>query len=322
MNIMSIDVEEWFHILGSPETPAVGSWERMDSRFRENLETLLSTLEETRTHATLFWVGWLAERSKTLVRRCHEAGHEIASHGYHHVTCGQVGQALFQDDITRARQVLEDILGEPVTCFRTPGFAVDGCQNWCFEVIRAAGYLYDSSVPLARMARIPARRQGAGWYVLDTQSGPLVEVPVSSMMLAPGVLWTFGGGYLRVTPRRVLRWVSALLRRAGRPLVIYVHPRDIDAESPCLHLSPRQRLKFVVNRQTTIEKLRMLLTAHEFRSVREYIVSAGLASQAKIANPQNGVDQGILCASNLSTLHLGQASVSGRAVDQLTTALP
>jgi polysaccharide deacetylase family protein (PEP-CTERM system associated) len=293
LNVMSIDVEEWFHILNCPATPDAGSWGSLESRFQQNLETLLLMLEETNTRATLFWLGWLAERNKTLLRRCRDMGHEIASHGYHHVTCAQVGRDLFRDDITRAREVLEDILGEPVNCFRAPGFAVDGCQSWCFEVIRAAGYTCDSSVPSVHMARVPVRQRGAGCYVLETQSGPLIEIPISSMMLAPGVLWTFGGGYLRITPRRVLHWISRRIRRAGRPLVIYIHPRDIDPGSPCPRLDLRRHLKFVVNRRTTTEKLHTLLTLYEFRSVRECIVSAGLVPCAKPADIEYRIESTI-----------------------------
>jgi polysaccharide deacetylase family protein (PEP-CTERM system associated) len=290
VNIMSIDVEEWFHILDCPTIPHVTSWEGLETRFEKNLEKLLLLLEETNTQATLFWLGWLAERNKALLKRCRDAGHEIASHGYHHVACARVGPDLFRDDISRARDVLEDILGEAVTSFRAPGFVTDAYHGWCFDVIREAGYTCDSSVPFARMPQVPTRQKGAGCYVLETRSGPLIEVPVSSMMLAPGTLWAFGGGYLRLTPERVLYWTSRRMRRSGQPLVVYLHPRDVDPESPCLHLGLRQHLKFIVNRRTTIDKLHMLLTLYKFGSLRQCVASAGLVPSAKPLDALHGME--------------------------------
>ena len=290
MNVMSIDVEEWFHILNSPVTPSVETWHRLEPRLRRNVEELLALLDETNTHATFFWLGWAAERYRGLVKRCRDAGHEIGSHGYSHLACSTVGRQRFHTDIVHARQVLEDILGESVTCFRAPGFAINGCTDWCFDTIRAAGYTCDSSALAVRMVYVRGCVGYTGTYAVETETGPLVEVPVSSFNLAGGLVWTFGGGYFRIAPWMVLRRASKQVHKSDKPIVIYIHPRDIDPESPCLPLGPWQRFKFAVNRQTTITKLRSLLTTYEFRSVRECVASAGLVPCAKPVDIPQGME--------------------------------
>jgi hypothetical protein len=38
----------------------------------------------------------------------------------------------------------------------------------------------------------------------------------------------FGGGYLRLAPIFLIKWGISKFQKAGRPVVIYVHPREVD----------------------------------------------------------------------------------------------
>ena len=106
-NALTIDVEDWFHILDSPTVPPIDAWASMESRVQRNIERLLTLLAQTDTRATFFWLGWAAERHVELVRRCQAAGHEIASHGYGHVLAYEVGSDTFQQDVQRTKALLD-----------------------------------------------------------------------------------------------------------------------------------------------------------------------------------------------------------------------
>jgi len=222
MNIMSIDVEEWFHILNSTATPDTEYWDRLEPRLRANLERLLAFLDGTRTHATFFWLGWAAERYAGLVRQCGDAGHEVGCHGYGHLSYYKVGYKAFREDIAHGRTVLEDVLGRPVTCFRTPGFVVNGHSDWFFETVTEAGYTCDSSTLEGGKGSTSCRTHPAGVRVLETSNGPLLEVPVSAMTVLGRRLWSFGGGYMRLIPNLpVCGWdlgdTSSLLSTGRQP---------------------------------------------------------------------------------------------------------
>ena len=105
---LTIDVEDWFHILDSPAVPAIERWPSLESRVERNLDKLLELLDSHSVKVTFFWLGWIAERNRSLVRKCRNAGHEIASHGYAHVLAYEVGDKVFGQDITRAKAILED----------------------------------------------------------------------------------------------------------------------------------------------------------------------------------------------------------------------
>jgi len=269
LNAFTIDVEDWFHILNSPAAPHESLWDSLESRLTPNLRCLLEMLDTSNVRATFFWLGWLADRHKSLVRECCQAGHEIASHGYHHVLPDRVGAELFKDDLDRAKKTLEDITGKQVFGFRVAGFGIKRRTRWAFEVIKEVGYEYDSSVFPAFREHNCMFATSAGPHMIQTKIGPLVEVPVPAAEVFGLRLYFFGGGYLRLSPLRLIQWGIKKLHQAGHPLIVYIHPRELDPDQPRLPLSPIRRFRCYVNLKSTLPKLRWLLKEYDFVPMRE-----------------------------------------------------
>ncbi len=262
--VLTVDVEDWFHILDSSATPPLADWPGLESRLGPALEQILAILGRHRVSGTFFWLGWEAERNPDLVRICRDAGHEIACHGYAHLLPYSAGPADFREDIRRGKSVLEEITGRPIRGFRAPGFGIKRGTGWAFEEIRAAGFDYDSSV-------FPCHRSHGGIggarpepHLIETSSGPLVEFPQSIIKFCGKRLHLFGGGYLRLTPQWLLCWGVERLYRQSRPLIIYVHPRDLDVSQPQLELSPLRRFKSYCNLNSTSGKLEWLCRTQTF----------------------------------------------------------
>ncbi len=256
--VMSVDVEEWFHILNSSSAPRREAWASLESRSDANMNRLLELLHEHQVRATFFWLGWMAEKHRFLLRRCCEAGHEIASHGYNHVLPADAGPVGFREDIERARKVLEDATGRPIQGFRTAGFGVHGPTEWAFDIIKEAGYEYDSSVFPAYHSRHCLHRGQAGPYWIPTRAGRLIEIPLSAVSILGYKLFLFGGGYLRLAPQWLIQWGVRQLRKAGTPLIVYVHPREIDPQQPRLRLPALRRFRCYINLGSTAPKLTWL----------------------------------------------------------------
>lgn len=267
-NFLTIDIEEWFHILDTASAPDISTWDHQESRFLMSLDRFLQLLDEKKIKATLFWLGWLAERNPRWVQRCRDAGHEISSHGYGHSLVYQSGQKAFREDIRRAKNLLEEITGEPVLGFRAPGFSSTQETPWFFDEVAAAGYRYDSSV-------FPAHRGHGGMagermdiHVVSTAHGPLVEFPQSVMEICGFRVSVFGGGYLRLAPWPLIRYGIRLLNKQGRPVIFYVHPREIDPGHPRLKLSPKRYFKCYVNLKSTMPKLERICSHCEFELMK------------------------------------------------------
>ena len=277
-SVFSIDVEDWFHVLDSPAVPGIERWFSLESRIEKNLDRLLEMLDNFSVRATFFWLGWSAEHNKDIVRKCCKAGHEIASHGYGHVLAYKVGRRAFAEDIHRAKAVLEDISGEKVTGFRAAGFSTKDDTPWAFEEIRAAGHTYDSSVFPASRSHGGMPRSLLGPHIIKTESGDLVELPQSMIEIFGKRITFFGGGYLRLAPKPLIKWGIRKLRKAGQPSIVYVHPREIDPAHPRLPLSLIRHFKCYVNLKSTMPKLQWLCQECKFCTMRELV--------AEFHNPQ------------------------------------
>ena len=124
MNVLTFDVEEWFHLLDNDSTRTEQQWNDYEVRIYENMERIFRILEETDTKATFFIIGWVARKYPDIVRRIAEK-YEVGSHTMNHQLIWQQGREAFRRDLESSVKLLEDITGKPVRCFRAPGFSIN-----------------------------------------------------------------------------------------------------------------------------------------------------------------------------------------------------
>ena len=267
-NALTIDVEDWFNILDSSAVPSIEQWDSLESRVEKNMESILEILNAHSIQATFFWLGWVAERHKSLVRKCLQEGHEIASHGYGHVLAFNVGREAFREDIVRAKNILEDITGLGIAGFRAPGFGITNKSDWAFDVIGEI-YEYDSSVFPAVHGHGGIIGSPVKPHLIRTMTGDLTEIPMSTIEILGRRISLFGGGYLRLAPKRLISWGIDELHNAGQPLIVYLHPREIDPHHPRLPLSLIRSFKSYVGLNSTMPKLRWLCENYNFTTMKE-----------------------------------------------------
>jgi polysaccharide deacetylase family protein (PEP-CTERM system associated) len=275
-SIFSIDVEDWFNLSGTGFEPPVAQWDRLESRVERNLRGLFELLAERGSTATCFIIGYFAKRFPHLVREAVAAGHEIASHSYFHRLIYDMSAEEFYQDATASRKLLEDISGKPVRGYRAPAFSVTEQTPWFFERLAAAGYEYDSSV-------FPAPHQTGGLataqfapHRIETASGALTEFPITVVRVLQKPMCFFGGGYLRLFPYRLIRSMGQRALGENRPIVFYIHPREIDPDQPRLALSRRRRFTCYVNLRSTRPKLQHILRDFQVSSFEQYIAGASM----------------------------------------------
>lgn len=268
---MTVDVEEWFNILDIPGEIPFEKWGEQENRLVDNFERMLDLFQKYGVKATCFWLGFFAEKYPELVKKCAAAGHEIASHGYAHVLAFKVGRQKFGEDIRKGKAVLENIIQKPVLGFRAAGFSTTDDTTWTFEEICSAGYLYDSSVFPASRGHGGMDSSQLGPYEIQTQSGKLLEIPQSMIEVFGKRISLFGGGYLRLAPYPMIRRGIRRLESKGLPLIVYVHPREIDPHHPRLKMSLFRTFKSYVNLGTTYSKLEMLCKEYPFSKMEDFL---------------------------------------------------
>jgi polysaccharide deacetylase family protein (PEP-CTERM system associated) len=271
-SIFSVDVEDWFHILEIPNAPPLSAWNSLPSRVEGNFFRLLDLFDEHEVKVTCFFLGWVANRFPHLVKRAFAEGHEIASHGYAHRLVSEMGRNLFYADALDTRKLLEDISGAPVLGYRAAGFSVRNDTAWFFAELVRAGYQYDSSV-------FPASHGHGGIdhfrrepHRLVSHGASILEFPITVADFFGKPTCFFGGGYLRLFPYRLIHIMSKRVLSEGRPVVFYVHPREIDPAHPRLPMSMKRRFKSYVNLASTEGKLRQILQTFPVTTFRDYLV--------------------------------------------------
>jgi len=162
LHALSFDVEEYFQVANLRGAFARADWESVPSRLEHGMSAILRALEAQRAHATFFWLGWVAERHPAWVRRCLEAGHEIASHGYEHAFLQDLGRAGLVRDLELTEQALAAAGAPRPLGFRASTFTLTRATWWAFEVLAERGYRYDSSASATGAASGPPIQARSG----------------------------------------------------------------------------------------------------------------------------------------------------------------
>lgn len=268
-NVLTIDVEEWFHVCGLAEEPVVG---RHEWRVERNIERLLGLLARHGTKATFFVLGCVAETVPSLVPRIAAEGHEIASHGYSHSLVHDLSQEGFRGEIRRTHDILLRQSGLPPVGFRAPQWSISQARTpWAFEVLHEEGYRYDSScTPLPFVGDRQGKRSP---YRLPAGNGNIWEIP-PLVTAAPLLNLPTGGGWgFRLFPLRLIDRTVEAVNRAGNPAVLYLHPRELDPEGPRLRLSPLKSFVTYGPRRDAAPRVESLLRRHRFTTLRELVNS-------------------------------------------------
>ena len=262
MNILTFDIEEWFHILDNNSTKTEKDWSKYESRIHQNMDRIHEVLDNANAKASFFVLGWIAEKYPDLIRDICNRGYEIGSHTSLHQLVYEQDRKGFYQDVDRSTKVLEDISGKKVTMFRAPGFSITEQNKWAFEVLYELGITIDCSV-------FPSGRAHGGFptygvaepSILRYNGIQLKEFPINTYQVFNKLLIFSGGGYFRLFPYSFIkRWTQN-----SDYVMSYFHPRDFDPDQPMIQgLSALRQFKSYVGLKTSKNKLNSWLTDFEF----------------------------------------------------------
>ena len=270
INAMSVDVEDYFHVSAFENVISRLAWNDLEPRVHTNTRRLSQLFESRDVKATFFVLGWVAERWPDLIREIRHAGHEVASHGYDHRRATTLTPEEFRQDVRSSKAILEDITGEPVFGYRAPSYSIVSENLWTLEVLSEEGYAYDSSIFPIRHDRygIPGSPRFP-WRIKGADGAALYEFPISTVRILGMNLPFVGGGYLRQLPFPYIRWgMRRLNQKEESPVVVYIHPWEIDPDQPRQAVRPSTALRHYRNLHKTEGRLAWLLDHFRFSTLR------------------------------------------------------
>lgn len=266
-NALTVDFEDWYQGLEIPHT----EWAGYEDRIVPAGRRLLRLLDEAKTRATFFILGYVAEHHPEIVREIAAAGHEIGTHGYSHTLIYRQTPDLFRREMGKAIKLLEDITGQRVLGHRAPFFSITRDSLWAFEVLGELGIRYDSSVFPVLNYRYGIADAPRWPYEVDAGKRRLIEFPISTWQFWGRNVPIAGGAYFRIYPYALTRGAFRAVNGKGRPAVFYVHPWELDPDHPRIPLPRRISLTHYFNLQRTEDRFRRLLRDFKFVPMSEVL---------------------------------------------------
>ena len=223
-------------------------WPTLESRVVAATERILDVLDEAESgRRSSSWAG-----SRSAIRlwsaRSRRCGHEIACHGYgHRMIHALTPRRSSREDVTRAKSALEDAAGHAVIGYRAPTFSVMRETLWSLEVLREAGFRYDSSIfPIVHdrygipdAPRFPHRLMALGTG-RRARRVPAVDRDAGS---GGGCRWRAAATFGFFRMRSPARAPAVLNRAEGQPAMVYLHPWELDPDQPRLPVGALTRFR-------------------------------------------------------------------------------
>jgi peptidoglycan-N-acetylglucosamine deacetylase len=280
MNILTFDIEEWFHILDNDSTRTEKEWLNFEYRLDSNMDRIFELLDRKNQNATFFCLGWVAREFPHILKKINSYGYEIATHSDKHQLAYEQNRNNFKKDLELSIKSIEDCTGIKVKSYRAPGFSVKEENKWVFEEIVNQGIENDCSI-------FPAKRSHGGFEsygeanpsILSINDLELKEFPINLYPILNRNLIFSGGGYFRLLPYPMIKY----LMRRSKYVMTYFHPRDFDPNQPIIEeLSKFRKFKSYYGLSNSFNKLEKLITDFEFIDLNTAIKSIDWENVPKI----------------------------------------
>ena len=272
LNILTIDLEEWYH----PEYVKKETLPYKEERIQHSLKATLDILNRHNLKATFFVVGELAEKHPEIIKNIRENDHEIAFHGYYHEPLWNLDAGTLYAEITK----FNSLIGEKCAGFRAPSFSLSNKTKWALKVLENSGCQYDSSLFPARTPlygvwnapTIPYKPSYENVTEKD-ENAKLWEFPLLVYKLKGIRVPVAGGFYMRFFSVNLIARAIKKLNQKGFPTVIFFHNWELDPETPRLKLGLYRYFVTYHKLKETPKKLERLLSRFRFSSIKEYMES-------------------------------------------------
>ena len=268
-NILTVDLEDWFHICEVEHLLPREKWDRFPSTVVTDTEKILSLVAKTNSRATFFVLGYVAEKHPDLVRRIHDMGHEVGYHGWDHELVYELSPEDFRQILRRGIECIERLIDKRPIGFRAPQWSINDSSSWALEILAEEGFAYDSSLaPLKIIGnesypRIPWKMKTAG--------GDLWELPPLTLKTPFGHYPAGGSWGLRLLPYPILKQRVREFNQRQLPTLFYFHPREFGGKKGSAGFPPSKKFALYGGIWGSKSQLIKLLADFRFTSIEKYL---------------------------------------------------
>ena len=228
-HLLTVLVEDYFHVGAFENLIQQRNWSNFEPRYEQNTLKTLDLLDDFKTKATFFVLGWIAEQNPRLIREIVSRGHEVASRGFYHRSLRHLTPEEFREDLRKTSRVLEDAGGQKIIGYRSAEKLNYEKDDWIFDILAEENFVYDASF-------LPSKKdanQKRLTHQVHTGGKAVWEFPYSTRDFGFGLFPISGGNYFRQIPHTLMRHaVQNWHEQNDQPFVLYFHVWELDPEQP------------------------------------------------------------------------------------------
>lgn len=244
--LLTFDLEFWYNSKFLKKYSPKDK-ENIDDQIEKSIKLLLDLLNKYNQQATFFVLGQLAKKHPRLIKAIHDAGHEIASHGYSHKTLDELDEREFEKEIELSKVAFKNIINEEIKGFRAPNFSLTEDTVWAVEIIKN-NFQYDSSV------------------------NPLKILKFKNQILE--IYPSFGGIYFRILPLWLYCFLIKCFSKIKVP-VPFFHLLDLFSFTPKINAPWLKRKIKYWGINNAWKKFEKLIEKFNFISIEQYLKETG-----------------------------------------------
>jgi polysaccharide deacetylase family protein (PEP-CTERM system associated) len=252
--VLSMDVEDWFHLDYFEKNNCDQSISTLDG-----LDIYLEILDEFNLKATFFVVGELIDKLSIKLKYINSRGHELGIHSYNHIRPLELDLKEFENDALRAIECLSKIIGNKPFGYRAPCFSLNRER---LNILKDLGFLYDSSKINFINHPLYGQIDLLGYKLIQPfiyQTEKFFEFEISTTKVFGINFPISGGGYLRILPWFIMKFLLKKFLKKNQHYFFYIHPFELSRVKN-IPFPPEttmlKRFRFFLGRNTVQRKVR------------------------------------------------------------------
>lgn len=196
----------------------------------DGLDRYIEILDRHNIKATLFVLSDIVDEVKDKLKKYIKNGHKIALHGMRHVPPAMMHNDQFCEQISRAKEKLESILGVPVIGYRAPCFSMDMEK---LSILKKLGFKYDSSRMEFSASHYDSNMDMDGFESVGSgvfKKDGFFEFGISIQKIFGKNFPVSGGGYIRISSWFFAQMMLNKYFKNSDNYVFYLHPFELSKE--------------------------------------------------------------------------------------------
>ncbi len=282
-HLLTVLVEDYFHVGAFENLIQQRNWSNFEPRYERNTLKTLDLLDDFKTKATFFVLGWIAEQNPKLIREIISRGHEVASRGFYHRSLRHLTPEEFREDLRKTNRALEDAGGQKIIGYRSAEKLNYEKDAWIFDVLAEENFVYDASF-------LPSKKdtsQKRMAHQIHVGGKAIWEFPYSTRNLGVGLFPISGGNYFRQIPHTLMRHaVQDWHEHFAEPFIFYFHVWELDPEQPRISAASRYNQ---VRHYRKLDKMEWVLKEYikryDFVGGAEFLGVEAQSSKLQVPSP-------------------------------------